>query len=163
MKVWFGEGRETAVEPVLDVTVVLMEDGLSSTAIMPAEIFHCAGALWDDLHCRPRHARFRVRTVTLRGGSVRSPYGIDMAPLGAIDEVERTDIVIVPTSGMELDLKLVEHSSLLPWLRRHHEQGAYVVGVCMGAAYLAEAGLLDGRIATTHWAVCDDFSARWPK
>jgi transcriptional regulator GlxA family with amidase domain len=163
MKVWFGEGRETAMQPVLDVTVVLMDDGLSSTAVMPAEIFHCAGALWEDLHCRPTRPRFRVRTVSLRGGPVRSPYGIDIAPVAAIDEVERCDIVIVPTSGMELDLKLVENSVLLSWLQRHHAQGAYVVGVCMGTAYLAESGLLDGKIATTHWAVCDAFRERWPK
>jgi transcriptional regulator GlxA family with amidase domain len=163
MNAGFGIKREAAMQPVLDVTVVLMEDGLSSTAIMPAEIFHCAGALWDDLHCRPRRRPFRVRTVTLGGDSVRSPYGIDMAPRGAVEDIKRSDIVIVPTSGMDLDLKLVEHSRLLPWLRRLHEQGAYVVGVCMGAAYLAEAGLLDGRIATTHWAVCDEFRERWPK
>ncbi len=149
--------------PVLDVTVVLMDDGLSSTAVMPAEIFHCAGALWEDLHARPSHPRFRVRTVSVRGGAVRSPYGFGMDPRGSIADVDRTDIVIVPTSGMEMELKLVEHSDLLPWLRRHHEQGAYVVGVCMGTAYLAEAGLLDGKIATTHWAVCDDFRARWPQ
>jgi transcriptional regulator GlxA family with amidase domain len=147
---------------ILDVTVVLMDDGLSSTAIMPAEIFHCAGALWDDLHCLPARPRFRVRTVSLSGGPVRSPYGIGMAPAGSIDEVERSDIVIVPTSGLDLDLKLVEHSRLLPWLRRHHQQGAWVVGVCMGAAYLAEAGLLDGRVATTHWALSDEFRRRWP-
>src|SRR3569623_1706755 len=162
MNAGLGPGREAAMRPVLDVTVVLMEDGLSSTAVMPAEIFHCAGTLWDDLHCRPRHRPFRVRTVTLGGASVRSPYGFDMAPAGAIEDVESSDIVIVPTSGMELDLKLVEHSRLLPWLRRLHEQGAYVVGVCMGAAYLAEAGLLDGKVATTHWALCDEFQERWP-
>jgi transcriptional regulator GlxA family with amidase domain len=71
--------------------------------------------------------------------------------------------VVVPTSGLDLDLKLVENSALLPWLRRLYEQGAYVAGVCMGAAYLAEAGLLDGRIATTHWAVCDRLAARYPQ
>jgi transcriptional regulator GlxA family with amidase domain len=163
MNAGFGFGREAAMEPVLDVTVVLMEDGLSSTAVMPAEIFHSAGTLWEGLHCRPDRPRFRVRTVTLGGGSVRSPYGIDMAPFGSIDEVEHSDIVIVPTSGMDLDLKLVEHSILLPWLRRQYAQGAYVVGVCMGAAYLAEAGLLDGKVATTHWAVCDEFRERWPR
>ena len=151
------------MEEALDVTVVLMDDGLSSTAIMPAETFHCAGALWDDLHGRPGRPRFRVRTVSLGGAAVRSPYGIEMAPAGGIEEVERSDIVIVPTSGLDLDLKLVAHHRLLPWLRHHHAQGAWVVGVCMGAAYLAEAGLLDGRIATTHWALCDDFRARWPQ
>lgn len=148
---------------MLDVTVVLLDDGLSSTAIMPVEIFHSAGALWNELHDRPAEPAFRVRTVSLDGGPVRSPYGVRFLPEAALADIERTDVVIVPTSGLELDLKLVENSALLPWLRRHYEQGAFVVGVCMGAAYLAEAGLLDGRIATTHWAVWTRLAQRYPQ
>jgi transcriptional regulator GlxA family with amidase domain len=148
---------------MLDVTVVLLDDGLSSTAIMPVEIFHSAGTLWNDLHGLPAKPAFRVRTVSLDGGAVRSPYGLGIVPEGALADVERTDIVIVPTSGLDLDLKMVENSAVLPWLRKHYEQGAYVVGVCMGAAYLAEAGLLDGRTATTHWAVCERIAARYPQ
>lgn len=148
---------------MLDVTVVMLDDGLSSTAVMPVEIFHSAGALWNDVQGRPTTPAFRVRTVSLDGGPVRSPYGIDLQPQGALADVARTDIVIVPTSGLELEPKLVENSALVPFVRRHWEQGAYVVGVCMGAAYLAEAGLLDGRVATTHWGVADRFMRRWPK
>jgi transcriptional regulator GlxA family with amidase domain len=148
---------------MLDVTVVLLDDGLASTAILPVEIFHSAGALWNALHGLPPEPAFRVRTVSLNGGAVRSPYGMTLQPEASIDSVERTDIVVVPTSGLDLDLKLVENSALLPWLRRHYDQGAYVAGVCMGAAYLAEAGLLDGKLATTHWAVADRITARWPK
>ena len=48
---------------MLDVTVVLLDDGLSSTAVMPVEIFHSAGALWNVLHNRPPEPAFRVRTV----------------------------------------------------------------------------------------------------
>lgn len=148
---------------MLDVTVVLLDDGLSSTAIMPVEIFHSAGALWNVLNDRAEAPAFRVTTVSLDGGTVRSPYGLGLAPQGSIADIERTDVVIVPTSGLELDLKLVENSVLLPWLRKHYAQGAYLAGVCMGAAYLAEAGLLDGKLATTHWAVAADLAARWPK
>ena len=148
---------------MLDVTVVLLDDGLSSTAIMPVEIFHSAGTLWNALHDRPAEPPFRVRTVSLDGGPVRSPYGLTITPESALADVERTDIVVVPTSGLELDLKFVENSALLPWLRRQYAQGAYVAGVCMGSAYLAEAGLLDGRIATTHWSVCSRIAARYPK
>src|SRR5437868_7076660 len=111
---------------MLDVTVVLFEDGMSSTAIMPVEIFHSAGRLWNQVHGRPLKPPFRVRTVSLDGGPVRSPYGLDIQPEGCIDEVDRTDIVIIPTSGLEMDLKLVAHSKLLPWLRRQYQQGAYV-------------------------------------
>ena len=148
---------------MLDVTVVLLDGGFSSTAVMPMEIFHSAGKLWNDLHDCPSNPAFRVRTVSLDGGPVRSAYGLTVTPDAAIGGVERTDIVIVSTSSLDLDLQLVANSALLPWLRRQHEQGALVVGVCMGAAYLAEAGLLDGRIATTHWALCDKFAARYPQ
>src|SRR6185503_19939214 len=103
-------------------------------------------------------------TASLDGGSVRSPYaGLKMSPQCAIADVERTDIVVVPTSGLAFDEKIIEHSVLLPWLEHHHAHGAYLAGVCMGSGYLAEAGLLDGRKATTHWALGDDFKRRYPK
>jgi transcriptional regulator GlxA family with amidase domain len=148
---------------MLDVTVVLLEDGLSSTAVMPVEIFHSAGALWNTLRDEPVEPAFRVTTVTLDGGPVKSATGFSLMPQKSIDEIDRTDIIVVPTSGLELDTKLVEHSAILPWLRRHYQQGSYLAGVCMGAAYLAEAGLLDGKMATTHWAVSDDLARRYPK
>ncbi|HWI86013.1 MAG TPA: helix-turn-helix domain-containing protein [Sphingomonas sp.] len=147
----------------LDVTIVMFDDGLSSTAVMPTEIFHNAGRLWNVIHDEPGRPPFRVRTVSMDGKPIKSPYGFSIMPEGGIDAVTRTDIIIVPTSGLDLDLKLVENSALLPWLRHHHEAGAYLVGVCMGAAYLAAAGLLDGRMATTHWAVCADFVRRFPR
>jgi len=148
---------------MLDVTIVLLEDGFSSTAVMPLEIFHSAGQLWNDLHDRPAQPAFHVRTASLSGAPVRSAHGLGVTPATRIDDVERTDIVIVSTSSLDLDLAFVANSRLLPWLRQQYEQGATVVGVCMGAAYLAEAGLLDGREATTHWALCDKFAARYPQ
>jgi transcriptional regulator GlxA family with amidase domain len=151
-----------AGRPVLDVTVVLLDGGLPSTAIMPVEIFHAAGALWHELHDEAPRPAFRVKTVSLDGGPVLTPHGFSMLPHAAIDDITRTDIIFVPTSGLDCDLKLVEHSALLPWLVRHYEQGAYLAGVCMGSAYLAEAGLLQGRIATTHWAVAERLAARFP-
>ena len=148
---------------MIDVTVVLLEDGFSSTAVMPLEIFSSAGTLWNDLHDHPSQPAFRVRTVSLDGGAVRSAHGLDVSPDTALDAVERTDIVVVSTSSLDLDLAFVANSRLLPWLRQQYELGAYVVGVCMGAAYLAEAGLLDGRMATTHWALSEKFADRYPQ
>ena len=147
----------------LEVAIVMFDDGLSSTAVMPTEILYSAGSLWNTLNHETPHPAFRVRTVSIDGRPVRSPYGFQISPHTTIDAIDRADIVIVPTSGLDLDLKLVEHSALLPWLQRHHAQGAYIVGVCMGAAYLAAAGLLDDKMATTHWAVCDDMARRFPK
>lgn len=147
-----------------DVTVVLLDDGYASTALMPIEVFHSAGALWRELNGQTPEPRFRVTTASIDGRPVRSPYaGLKMTPERKIADIDRTDIAIVPTSGLALDEKLLENSALLPWLRQHHAKGAYLAGVCMGAAYLAEAGLLDGKRATTHWAVGVDLARRYPK
>jgi len=149
---------------MFSVTVVLFDDGYASTALMPIEVFHSAGALWRELRGENPEPRFSVTTASLDGEPVRSPYaGLKLTPQCAIADIARTDVVIVPTSGLALDEKLIENSALLPWLKHHYARGAYVAGVCMGAAYLAEAGLLDGRKATTHWAVAGDLARRWPK
>ena len=154
--------RSTSSRRVMNVTVVMLDDGPSSTSVMPIEIFHSAGTLWNTLNELPPHPAFQVRTASITPRPVRSPYGFETKPAATIDEIARTDIIVVPTSGLDLDAKLAENQALLPWLRKHHEQGAYIVGVCMGSAYLAAAGLLDGRMATTHWAVCDDLRRRFP-
>jgi len=155
--------RQASTRRMMDVTVVMLDDGPSSTSVMPIEIFHCAGRLWNELNDLPPHPEFRVQTASMTDAPVRSPYGFNTSPGTTIDQVTKTDIIIVPTSGLDLDTKLIENQALLPWLRKHHEQGAYIVGVCMGAAYLAAAGLLDGRMATTHWAVCADLQRRFPR
>ena len=55
------------------------------------------------------------------------------------------DYVIVPAMRRDDD------PTVLPWLQRQAATGAIVIGVCAGAKVVAEAGLLDGKRATTHW------------
>ncbi|HWA62945.1 MAG TPA: helix-turn-helix domain-containing protein [Caulobacteraceae bacterium] len=147
---------------MLSVTVVLLEGGHASTAIVPVEIFHAAGALWNALQGRPAEPAFHVRTATLDGRPVMDPSGLLLTPMSAVDDTDGSDIVIVSSSGIDLELGLERHQALTPWLRRQYEAGAYLAGVCMGAAYLAEAGLLDGREGTSHWALCDRLAERYP-
>ncbi len=52
---------------------------------------------------------------------------------------------------------------LLLALQQAAARGVQIVGLCLGAYVLAEAGLLDGRAATTHWAYADDFAHRYPQ
>ncbi|MEJ0060081.1 MAG: DJ-1/PfpI family protein [Terricaulis sp.] len=144
---------------MLNGTVVLLGDGFASTSVAPLGNFLRRRALWRELHGEAPAPYFSVTTATIDGKPITVPYGLSLGPQKSIDEIERTDIIIVPTSGLLLDARLIENHALLPWLRKHHAQGAYIAGICMGSAYLAEAGLLDGRDATTHWALGDDSRA----
>jgi transcriptional regulator GlxA family with amidase domain len=71
------------------------------------------------------------------------------------------DIAIV-AGGSPRDPVPEVQSRLVPWLRRHHERIPTVVSICTGAFVLAEAGVLDGRRATTHWQYLGKLRERFP-
>jgi transcriptional regulator GlxA family with amidase domain len=146
----------------LDVTILLLNDCYVSTALAPIEVFHSAGRLWNTLTSERAEPRFRVTVASLDGLEITSPYAVRLLPEVPIKRVRRADIIVVPASGLDLDAQFARHAALFPWLRRWHERGAYIASVCSGAAYLAEAGLLDGHEATTHWGTVDAFIERYP-
>ncbi len=73
--------------------------------------------------------------------------------------------MIVPTIGAPIGQVLAANPGLVQWLGRFREAAAGQVRVasnCTGAFLLAEAGLLDGRQATTHWGFSNQFRQRFP-
>jgi len=148
---------------VLDVTVVLLAKGHASTAIGPIEVFHAAGQLWNEIHGDAVEPRFRIQIASIDGTGVTSLGPLELTPKLGIHEIEQTDIIIVPDSGLDLNDLIARNTVLLPWLRHWHSRGAYIAGVCTGVAFLAESGLLDRRQATTHWAVAEEVRRRYPK
>jgi AraC family transcriptional regulator, transcriptional activator FtrA len=75
------------------------------------------------------------------------------------DHAHEADMIIVPT--WPVDNRPVP-ASLVETLRDAHTRGCRIVGLCLGAYAVAEAGLLDGRRAVTHWRYADDFARRFP-
>lgn len=148
---------------MLDVAVLLTDDNLASTALGPIEVFYSAGQLWQTLHHTPGEPRFRVTVASMDGEPVSTIYSVLITPQCALEEIGHTDLIVVPASGFDLPFQIERHRKLFPWLRERHERGAYVAGICSGAAYLAEAGLLDGRRATTHWALAQAYQTRYPR
>jgi len=147
----------------LDVTILLLNDCYASTALAPIEVFHSAGHLWNTLTGGESEPRFRVTVASLDGRPVFTPYSVGLLAETSIDAVEHTDIIVVPASGLDLDTQFEKHRALFPWLRHWYERGACIASICSGAAYLAEAGLLDGREATTHWGAAAAYLERYPQ
>ena len=69
-----------------------------------------------------------------------------------IDEIDATDIVIVPSVVLKPEgWRKGRYPRLLNWVRRMHEHGAMLCSACSGIFLLAETGLFDGKDATVHF------------
>ncbi|AQS39330.1 transcriptional regulator containing an amidase domain and an AraC-type DNA-binding HTH domain [Shewanella psychrophila] len=79
-----------------------------------------------------------------------------------LDGMSRHDIVILPPN-LDGHYYLSPQPGLLQYLNDAHQKGAILCSACAGAFILAKTGLLDNRVATTHWQLADDFNELFPK
>lgn len=146
-----------------EVAIILVNEGYASTAVGPLEVFASAGAMWNEMRGAQPEPLFRVSTASIDGRPVQSAYGLRIAPDCALDDLGPVDLVMVSASGPMPEEWMARHAALPPWLCERYSAGTQVAGVCSGVAFLAEAGLLDGRRATTHWGVAETFRTRYPR
>lgn len=120
---------------------------------MPCTVFR------DD-PARPDEPCFRLLVCSAEKRTLQSNAGFAIQTRHTLRDAEQADIVIVPSWR---DPQELPPEPLLNCLRKAHQRGALVVGLCLGTYVLAAAGLLDGRPATTHWGWTDDLAQRYPQ
>lgn len=155
------------------ITVLLLNGGMASTAVWPVEIFRSAGRLWNALQGIAQQPAFEVVTASIDGKPVRTDCQLGLVPSCSFAEAGTPELVFVPASGLELDAILTDGFSIdqalagnpgvVDWLKHWADEGAMIASVCSGVALVAEAGLLDGRPATTHWGLAAAFRERFPQ
>src|SRR5246127_5072199 len=145
------------------ITVLLLDQMFSSTAIGPMEVFRHAGSLWNYLTGTQLTPAFQVTTASADGRPVECDGGIQIQPNVALRDVGKTDLIFVPTTGLSVDDVLERNAPIVPWLKRRSTRGVAVASVCSGVGLVAAAGLLDGKRATTHWGLAERFREKYPR
>ncbi len=99
----------------------------------------------------------RTHLIWTRPGPVQADGGIEISAGVAFSDAPSLDVLIVP--GGPGQLSLMKHTLLMEFIRQCAETSSWVCSVCTGALLLAQAGVLRGRRATTHWLARDALRA----
>lgn len=149
-------------EKRLHVTLVATPDaqlGPLSGLYETFTAFPLLNSFEPDLPERP----FDVEVIAPSDSAMRTGSGLTVAGHTTHDEIERTDIAIVPLMVVEgPDWVTGRYPALVEWLRLQHQRGAVLASACTGVLMLAETGVLDGREATIHWAFGPTFRRAFP-
>jgi len=153
--------RRSPDAPAHRRVVVLVFPGFQILdAVGPIEVLHAATRL--AAAARNPKPGYRIEVVAPRRGAVTSSNGLAvMAEHGLGDIRGEVDTLVI--AGGFGTRTYVQNAAVISWVRRVAARSDRVTSVCTGALLLAEAGLLDGRRATTHWAFADELAARYPK
>jgi len=120
----------------------------------PFEVFHQTRLAPGVQPRRSREtAPFEVFTVAPTSAPVRANGGVLITPHHSFADTPRIDLLVVP--GGLGTRRLIHDRELIDWLRDRAATAERVASVCTGALLLAQAGLLQDRRATTHWAAAD--------
>ncbi|MFC8200558.1 helix-turn-helix domain-containing protein [Streptomyces sp. NPDC060006] len=103
--------------------------------------------------------RYRLLVCAGEDGPLRTTGGLELTAPNGLEAISRAGTVVVPAWR---SITSPPPEEALDALRRAHEEGARIVGLCTGAFVLAAAGLLDGRPATTHWMYAPTLAKRYP-
>jgi AraC family transcriptional activator FtrA len=102
---------------------------------------------------------YRLTACSPDGAAVHTTTGFAIVPPRGLDALDEAETVVVPGYAAVLD---PPPAAAIEALRSAADRGVRVMSICTGAFALAHAGLLDGRKATTHWALAERLEASFP-
>lgn len=122
----------------------------------PFEVFSIATA--EDKQSK----LFCVKTIAETKKTISARNGLKVTPDYDFDDCLGLDILIIPGGYGAEEIEIHNHR-LLSWIQQRAADTPIVASVCTGAFLLAEAGLLNGKRATTHWMDIDRLEREYPK
>ena len=145
------------------VTVLGFDYAFASAITGVSDLLSTAGVTWNYIHGNALASEFKVEIATFDGAPVKCANNIQIEAHRAIADINSTDLLLIPTIAGDIEQTLKRNRDLLPWISRQAEKGADIASNCTGAFLLAETGLLDNKLATTHWGFVEEFRQRYPE
>lgn len=147
--------------PTRSIAILALPGIEAVDVVGPFEIFSTANRLLAQL--RPGAAPpYLLSVVAERRGVFPTAGGLSLSADRAMSDLLSGVDTLVVTGALDFDTREVS-SDDLRWVVRQATHARRVVSICTGAFVLAQAGLLDGRRATTHWLKAETLAAHYPQ
>ncbi|MFT5481577.1 MAG: transcriptional regulator GlxA family with amidase domain [Halieaceae bacterium] len=140
--------------------MALYPAALASSITLPMEILHAADNVSRAINRGPSRLQIQIAACDLN--PVTTSGGVLLQPDRCLDELDDVDLLLLPAMWRNPMPTVRAHRSLLPQLVAMADRGAKICTVGSATWFLAEAGVLNGRAATTHWYFFDAFSRAYP-
>jgi transcriptional regulator GlxA family with amidase domain len=125
----------------------------------PYEVFTCASRVYARNNPNAA-APFKVVTIGQTAAPRRARAGLGAVPDASFADHPAVDVLVVPGGVVTAELGKPE---VIDWIAKTAACSEWVTSVCTGAFLLAQAGLLTGKQATTHWEDQDDLQTMFPQ
>lgn len=79
-----------------------------------------------------------------------------------INDVKKSDLVIIPALGRDVTKGIETNKELIPWIVTQYKNGSEIASLCIGAFLFASTGLLKGKQCSTHWLYASQFRQMFP-
>lgn len=109
-----------------------------------------------------RPEAFRLELVGEKERNIQLDVPAQFICYTTLDKVTRTNLVIIPGFKGDTSAIVSKYGNVVRWIGEMHRCGAEIASMCVGSFFLAEAGLLNGKAATSHWAAADEMQRRYP-
>lgn len=144
------------------ITFFLCHHMLASGVTLPLEQLRAAEGL-AKAQGPNTFSPLRIQLASLDGQPVTTHSGLRLVADCALQDITHSHLTYLPALWRNPKKPIAQNRALLPWLQRQHHQGYRLAGVGTGCCFMAEAGLLDGRAATTHWHYFEAFARDYPR
>ncbi len=144
----------------MKVGFVLYPRALITGVSLAAEMLSSAASLRDRSNQRRDPFVIKLVAPTLQSPSLTA--GIRLQPDITFKDDTQFDIIVLPPMWGNPFSAIGRIPEIVPWLIAQYQKGAQLLATGTGVIWLAETGLLDHQVATTHWYFYDKFSNRYP-
>ncbi|MFL2840270.1 MAG: GlxA family transcriptional regulator [Pseudohongiellaceae bacterium] len=147
-------------EPI-SVTLIGYKKVLGTSITIPMEMLNAADLIARINH--PKTSKLKLQIASLDETNIQLNAGLEILCKNTLNDITKTDILILPAMwGNPLGV-IKKYPQFLQWLKIKAQDEPLVCAIGTGSYFLAEAGLLDYKIATTHWYYFNQFEKHYPK